>query len=236
VKHPIENPYREEDNKAHLGKRIVTSLEDQWAVVGVRRSGKSTWSRELLKQLRSSYPAMRTYILDSSGDKDFLAFPGVHVESEEAPDVLRTPGAIQIWRPPMDDVKQYDTWLMRILKAENPAIVLIDELSSLGGMHGRSFPRGYFILSKQGGKHGISLISCTQEAAYIPRVTLGQTTHLVRFRLLDSHDAKKVDKLLRRPESDWGIDPADKYGFFHRRTDADGPGHYYKHHAEFFGG
>jgi len=179
---------------------------------------------------------MRTYILDSSGDKDFIKFPGIHVESQEAPDVLRTPGAIQIWRPPIDDIDEYDKWFMRILRHEQPATVLIDELSSLGGLHGRSFPRGYFILSKQGGKHGVSLINCTQEAAYIPRVTLGQATHMVRFRLLDSHDAKKVDKLLRRPESDWGVDPPHKYGFFHRRTDQDGPGHYYKHHGEFFGG
>lgn len=233
---PIINPYREEDNKTHIGKRIVTSLEDQWAVVGVRRSGKSTWSRELLKHLRSAYPAMRTYILDSSNDKDFRQFPGLHIETEQAPDPLHTPGGVQIWRPPIDDIEEYDKWLMRILRAEQPAIVLIDELSSLGGMHGRSFPRGYFILSKQGGKHGISLISCTQEAAYIPRVTLGQTTHLVRFRLLDSHDAKKVDKLLRRAEDEWGVDPPDKFGFFHRRTDVDGPGNYYKSHQEFFGG
>src|SRR2546429_336223 len=131
-------------------------------------------------------------------------------------------------------VEEYDQWLTKILRAEQPAIVLIDELSSLGGMTGRSFPRGYFLLSKQGGKHGISLISCTQEAAYIPRVTLGQTTHLVRFRLINRHDAKKVDELLRRPEKDWGNDPWHKYGFFHRRTDQDGPGHYYQNHQEFF--
>jgi hypothetical protein len=233
---PIHNPYKEEDNLTHIGKRIVTSLEDQWAIVGVRRSGKSTFSRELLRELREAYPALRTYILDSSNDKDFRTFPGLHIESEEAPDPIRQPGAIQVWRPPIDNIESYDAWLTRILKAEQPAIVLIDELSSLGGMSGRSFPRGYFLVSKQGGKHGISLISCTQEAAYIPRVTLGQTTHVVRFRLLDSHDAKKVDKLLRRPEDEWGVDPGDKHGFFHRRTDHDGPGHYYKDHREFFGG
>jgi hypothetical protein len=179
---------------------------------------------------------MRTYILDSSNDKDFRSFPGQHIESEEAPDAICTPGGVQIWRPPLDDIEEYDIWFTRILRAEQPAIVLIDELSSLGGMTGRSFPRGYFLLSKQGGKHGISLISCTQEAAYIPRVTLGQSTHIVRFRLLDSHDAKKVDKLLRRPEEEWGQDPLDKHGFWHRRTDADAPAHYYKHHQEFFGG
>lgn len=184
-----------------------------------------------------AYPAMRTYILDSSNDKDFRTFPGVHVETEEAPDPIRTPGGIQIWRPPLDDIGQYDTWLFRILKHEQPAVVLIDELSSLVSGGARLvFPRGYALLSKQGGKHGVSLISCTQEAAYIPRQTLGQTTHIVRFRLLDSHDGKKVDKLLRRPEHEWGADPNDKYGFFHRRTDQDGPGHYYRNHQEFFGG
>jgi len=231
---PIHNPYVEEENLTHLGKRIVTSLEDQWAVVGVRRSGKSTWARNLLLNLQDSYPAMRTYILDSSNDKDFRSFPGTHLETEEAPDPMYRPGGVQVWRPPIDDIEEYDQWLIKILRAEQPAIVLIDELSSLGGMTGRSFPRGYFLLSKQGGKHGISLISCTQEASYIPRVTLGQTTHLVRFRLINRHDSKKVDEILRRPEKDWGKDPPHKYGFFHRRTDQDGPGHYYQNHQEFF--
>jgi hypothetical protein len=234
----IANPYKEENNQTHIGQRIITSLEDQWAIVGVRRSGKSTFCRELLYHLRDSYSAVRTYILDSSNDKDFRSFPGIHIETEEAPDVLRTPGGVQIWRPSgIDDIAEYDKWLFRILKAEEPAIVLIDELSSLvKGNTSINFPRGYSLLSKQGGKNGVSLISCTQEAAYIPRQTLGQTTHIVRFRLLDEHDAKKVDKLLRRPESERGSDPRDKHGFFHRRTDTDGGPHYYKNHREFFGG
>lgn len=231
---PVVNPYREEDNKVAVGNRIIASLEDQWTLVGVRRSGKSTFARELIARLRDAYPAMRTYILDSSNDKDFRKFAGVHIESEQAPAPLAQAGAVQIWRPPVDDNDEYDHWFMSILRKEQPALILIDELSSLGGLHARSFPRGYHLLSKQGGKHGVSMISCTQEAAYIPRVTIGQTTHLVRFRLLDKHDARKVDKLLRRPENEYGADPPDRYGFFYRRTDSDGGPHYYRSYQEFF--
>src|SRR5712672_2226731 len=110
---PIINPYVEEENLTHLGRRIVTSLEDQWAIVGVRRSGKSTFSRELITNLRSSYPAMGTYILDSSNDKDFHTFPGHHIESEEAPDPMYRAGGIQVWRPPIDDIEEYDQWLTK---------------------------------------------------------------------------------------------------------------------------
>lgn len=233
----IVNPYREELNLTHIGQRIVTSLEDQWAVVGVRRSGKSTWSRELLKHLQQSYPAMRTYILDSSHDKDFHMFPGIHIETPEAPDIIHTIGGVQVWRPPEDNFEEYDRWLYRILKAEEPAVVLIDELSSLvAGNERIRYPRYYGILSKQGGKHGVSLISCTQEAAYIPRVTLGQSTHIVRFRLVDGYDGRKVDRRLKRPMAEWGLDPRDKYGFFHLRTDSGTGPNYYKNHQEFFGG
>lgn len=133
-------------------------------------------------------------------------------------------------------MEEYDKWLYRILKAEDPAVVLIDELSSLvEGNERIKYPRHYAILSKQGGKHGVSLISCTQEAAYIPRPTLGQSTHIVRFRLLDSYDGRKVDRRLNRPKVEWGLDPTDKYGFYHRRTDSGKQANYYKNHQEFFG-
>jgi hypothetical protein len=146
---------------------------------------------------------------------------------------LRTPGAVQIWQPPDDDLDEYDLWFKRILYARKPAIVKIDELSSIVDKRGEA-PEYYKKLNKQGRAFGILIMSLSQEAAYIPRQTLGQTTHVVRFRLLDGYDVRKVDKLVGRSKEEQGLDLPDPYGFIHRRIDKATPGYYYSDHKEFF--
>lgn len=197
-------------------------------------SGKTTFTKELIHQLRAAYPTARTYILDSKQAGDFSDFAGV-IRSREAPDALATAGAIQVWQPELDNVGEYDVWLQRIYRARQPAIVVIDELSSLS-TSGRSYPEGYALLMKQGRGLDISVITATQEAAYIPRQTLGQTTHLIRFRLLDAYDARNVDAKLLRPRSEWGTNPASRYGFYYRRLDDEPrPPYLYSTFKHFFG-
>jgi Cdc6-like AAA superfamily ATPase len=218
---------------ARIGRKsaIHVSLADRWVALGMTGSGKTTWARELLSRLRSSYPAARLYVLDSKQMNDFSALPGYFIRDQVAPDPIRQPGAVQIWQPPLDDVAQYSDWFTKILKARQPAVVLIDELSSLGGQSGRQFPLGYMLLAKQGRGLDISMVSLTQEAAYIPRVTLGQTSHLLRFRLLNEHDQRVADKVLGRQEKG---EPPHQHGFYYRRLDRAGDVFLYRGHQEFF--
>ena len=198
-------------------------------------SGKTTWARELLTRLDRGYPAAHKYILDTKQDGDFHQFAHAHtVVSQVAPDALRSPGGWQIWQPPLDDLKEYDTWFTRILKARHPAIVLVDELSSIGNDSGTSYPRGYKLLNKQGRGLDICLISLTQEAAYIPRQTLGQVTHLVRFSLQDDFDGKRLDKRLGRPQKEHGSNPSHRFGFFYKRLDIPGTYYLYRNWQDFF--
>lgn len=198
-------------------KGLQISLGDRWAIVGMTRSGKTTFGRRLLQFLRNSYPAARVYVLDTKQIGDFDDLPG-RIKGPIVPDTLLTPGGVQVWQPPENDIKAYDQWLKKILGARKPAIVFIDELLSLGGRTGNSYPQGYNQLQTQGAGLDIGVISLSQEAAYIPRTLLGQTTHLVRFALLDEHDALKVDKYLRRPKSERGTQPP-RYSFYYRRVD-----------------
>lgn len=161
--------------------------------------------------LRRLYPDACTYILDSKVAGDFNGYGG-RLDSERAPAPLHTPGAIQVWQPPTDDKREYDNWLGGILKRRRPAIVLIDELSSLGNNTGQSYVSNFARIQKQGRGLGICTITLTQELAYIPRQVHGQMTHFVRFALHDEHDQKAAAKHLGQSEP---REPRKQHGFFY---------------------
>ncbi len=216
---------------AHLGLAIEASLQDRWTIPGITGCGKTTLAKRLVQELRRSYPAAHTYILDSKGAGDFDDIPGLRIYDDVAPDALKTPGQVQIWSPPYDNLVAYHQWFEKILQARKPAIVLIDELSSLTGEKQNAYPIGYAKLMKQGRGLDISVISLTQEAAYIPRQTFGQTTHLLSFRLEDEHDKRKVAKKL---SIEWERTPRHPYGFFYRRLDRPVATYEYRDWKEFF--
>lgn len=230
---PVFNPYREEETLLHLGKRIITSLEDRWGIWGTTGSGKTTLVKELLKRLQTAYPAARTYILDTKQSGDFDDLDALRMPDEIPPDPLRTPGASMVWAPPDEDLEAFDRWFKKILHHRQPAILVVDELSTILNAAGQG-PLYFNRLLKLGRSLGISVISVSQEAAYIPRNVLGQTTHVVRMRLLNEHDGKKLDKIIGRPADEHGKPISDRYGFYHRRTDTPNAGHYYRKHQEFF--
>lgn len=217
--------------------RIPVSLSDRWYILGMTGSGKTTFAQRLFAALRGLYPYAHLYALDSKGGDDFAGWPGL--VTTDAPPAPLPParegvGGVQVWQPPMDDPDAYNAWLEAILKARHPAVVYIDELSSLASSQsGTAYPLALAKLQKQGRSLGICVITLTQEAAYIPRQIAKQATHFVYFRLQnDRHGVAQATDLLgfERPR-----EPEAEYGFFYRRLNPrPGPAVEYSGHQEFF--
>lgn len=120
-----------------------------------------------------------------------------------------------MWRPYRDDLSAYDDWFSAILHARRPAIVLVDELSSIS--KGRDAVDGYAKLVKQGRGLGITPITLSQEMSNIARQSTGQATHFCRFGLQREYDRRAANGMLglegKHPE------PQHKYGFWYVRLD-----------------
>lgn len=196
------------------------SLAHRVAIVGTTGSGKTTFARLFVAQLKRLWPHLSLYVLDSKDAGDFARWPGV-VTGDSAPRVLRGPG-VQVWRPDLGDPAEYDEWMARILAGHDrtrPAVVLIDELSSIAPNRER-YPAAFAKLLKQGRGKGICVVSLTQNAVNIPRDVLAQTTHLVRFRLQNDSDARRVDGQLWRDGRPH--ETAAAHGCYYRRLDTPG--------------
>ena len=194
---------------------IDVSLEDRWLILGTTGTGKTTFSKELLRHLFQFYPQTPAYILDSKADNDFAKWHAGLVISDDPPDLIEN--GVQVWQPGIDDQGAYDAWFDAILHAPGAAIVLIDEISSLKKGKGNEAPPGFQRLLKQGRSKGKTVINCTQEMAYNPRQIVTQTTHKVRFRMGGAFDMREANKLIGREGSD--PEPAHEHGFFYRRAD-----------------
>lgn len=197
---------------------IEASLADRWYILGVTGSGKTRFAKRLIRSLTQLYPATNLYVLDSKGGDDFTGWPGLVPEQEPPAPLLRS-GGVQVWQPPDDDSADYGSWLAGIKEARRPAILLVDELSSLGGHGSTTFPVQFARLLKQGRSLRICCVTLSQEAAYIPRQVSKQTTHLVYFRLSpdDRHGIQQARALLGFHDPARSLEPDAKYGFFYRR-------------------
>lgn len=218
---------------------LRVSLSDRWAILGTTGSGKTTFAKRLVRELRALYPGLPVYALDSKGAGDFDGWPG-RVESNDAPGADRLVDGVQVWAPPYTDRAEADRWLQAIYERRRPAVVYIDELSSIGGKSGRDYPRGYQVLLKQGRGLRISVITLSQEVAGMPRQVLGQTTHLVSFRLLNEFDRREADSLFGRSHprgtAREAREPRALHGFHYARLDkVPRAVSEYAHLAEFFG-
>ena len=199
-----------------LSSGVEVSLEDRWGAFGLKGCGKTTLARQLVTGLSRLYPTASVYILDSKGDRLFDRYANL-TESDAPPPALE-PGASVVWRPPTDDIEAYDAWFNTILKSRRPAIIYVDELSSIGRTSGNSFAPGYAKLLKQGRSLHQCVITLSQEAAYIPRQVTGQLDHLIRMRLLDEYDAKKLDRLAHG-KHDPRREPMRPHGLWYKRLD-----------------
>lgn len=214
-----------------MSGEIPVSLADRWFVLGMTGTGKTTYAQRLIRELRRLYPVAALYVLDSKGDPLFARWPNVDT-GQEPPPPLREAGGIQVWSPPLDDFAAYDLWLGGILKERRPAILFVDELSSIGRQSGADFPVNFARILKQGRALNISAIVLSQEAAYIPRQIIGQASHAAVFRLQDDTDLRRAAKLLDLAEP---RNPEREHGFHYRRlAPKPGPSVEYPGFREFF--
>ena len=226
-------PQRPAEHEGEPKQGIAVSLADRWYVLGTTGTGKTHFARRLVRELLHIYPHAALYVLDSKGSGDFAGWPG-RTESETAPRPLLS-GGVQIWTPPDDNTGEYDRWLQGILKARAPAILLIDELSSLAeNESGTAYPMALKRLLKQGRSLGICLVILTQEAAYIPRQIKTQVSHFVYFGLQeDDHGEQQAARLLGHADP---IPPRRLHGFWYRRLlPRRGPATEYDGASDFFG-
>lgn len=192
---------------------IQVSISDRWLFLGMTGCGKTTAVQQLIRELRELYPEAATYVLDSKGDDKFDGWAGLS-ESDEPPSIDLAPGEMQVWRPGVDNLRAYDEWLGAILKRRRPAIVNINELSSVAPKPDKT-PDNLPRLLKQGRSLGICCIVESQEWAGVPRQVRNMATHLVRFGLNDEFDARQADRMLGRSERQ---EPKNTFGFFYSRV------------------
>lgn len=209
---------------------IDVSLEDRWLLLGTTGSGKTRFAKELTKRLHAIYPDTPVYILDSKALDDFTEWYSGLVQGPEIPAPIDS--GFQVWQPGQDNFAAYDQWFEQLLHTPGPAIVLIDEISSLGKGKGDIAPPGFQKLLKQGRAAGKSVINCTQEYSYVPRQIKNQTTHVVNFRLLPGPDLRFANVFLGRDGK--APPPRGRYGFFYRRTDSGAPAIEYAKFQDFF--
>lgn len=188
--------------------RVRVQAGDRWLIAGVTGSGKTTFSKLLLKALVRLYPTSRIYVFDSKFQGDFDDLPGRR-QQDNAPSKPGRNERYQVWQPVIEVPEQIERWLFQVRK-DAPAILLIDELLSLCYTRTTSSEE-YKRIQKLGRALPIGCITCTQELAEIPRNAVGQATHIARFRLTLPYEQRFMNTLLRSKVEE----PPDNYGFYY---------------------
>lgn len=229
--------------------QVKTKLGDHWAIMGATGTGKTQLLLQLINQFaRATGGFLPIYILDSKcpvsapEKSDFKHLfrkkdgVGTRHTGNTVPPIIRPKGRhfIQVWTPLEDDLEMYDRWFRQIYLEARPCIIIIDELSSVTTERGQG-TRYYNILLKQGRGLEMSMFSLTQSPAYVPQSLIRQAMHVIRFRLNDIFDSKKLAPAMGRAVEE---EPAHDHGFWYRNVQIPvrkQPAAYYSDMKEFLG-
>lgn len=223
-----------EDMTLQVNAAVGISLKDRIAVYGMTGTGKTTWVRELLPRLKALVPQVGINIIDSKGQNEYNDMATRLYVGPDAPPPAR-PGEILVWViPGRVDKVQLDEFLHNVLAAGGPSITVADEIANYS--QGDGFIEGLDLMLKQGRFSAKMFIGMSQEYAGNTRNLFGQTTHVLRFHLLDTYDAREVNKKLGlpTPPRQQPKEPPLPYGFFYRRVDRPSPVIQYSGWQEFF--
>lgn len=230
-----------------MTKQVDIKIGEHIAVLGATGTGKTYFNTELIRRfILATEGYMPVYILDtkcpitSPGMSDFKEFfrqdIGERITGNKVPKPIQPKGRnfVQVWTPEEDILELYDEYFKGIYQAGTPAVVVVDELSSVSSVRG-DITRYHNILLKQGRGLSISSINLTQSPSFIGQSIIRQAMHVVRFRLNDGYDAKKLNGVMGKAVEE---EPTDQYGFWYRNVQIPvrkSPAAYYKDMQEFFG-
>lgn len=230
-----------------MGKQVDIKLGEHITVLGATGTGKTVLNKELIRRfILATEGFMPVYILDTKcpvsapGMSDFKEFfqkdVGIRHTGNKIPKPIKPKGKnfVQVWTPEEDILEHYDEYFKSIYQAGSPAVVVVDELSSVSTNRG-DITRYHNILMKQGRGLSISSINLSQSPSFIGQSIVRQAMHVFRFRLNDSYDSKKLNGVMGKAVEE---EPADPYGFWYRNVQIPvrkAPAAYYKNMQEFFG-
>lgn len=211
-----------------MAKQVSIGLGQHWAILGATGTGKTHFMKMLLRAfIEATGGYLPIYILDSKcpisrpdmSDFKHLFVKGVgkrHTGNSLPPLLNPSKGKdfVSVWTPEEDDLGLYDEWFKQIYQAGQPCLVVVDELSSVTSESGKG-TRYFNIILKQGRGLGISGINLTQSSSYVPQSLIRQAMHIVRFRLNDEYDSKKLSGAMGRKVEE---EPQHEHGFWYRNV------------------
>ena len=225
-----------------MAQKITFDLGNHAGVIGATGSGKTWWSRVLLENIaKGTGSLVPIFIIDSKMQGDFSKYErspyGKRISGMKPPAIFEPRGKnpFRVWQPGEDDIDNYEAFFRSVYYARRPAVVYVDELSSITNGSATKYPQHYEKLLKQGRGMGISVISVTQSPAFVPPSTLRQSTHWIRFNLNDEYDMKKMAKVMGPAALE---PPLHDYGFWYRDTRRPvrkNPPIYFERMQKFFG-
>jgi Cdc6-like AAA superfamily ATPase len=223
-----------EDLTLQVNAAVSFSLKERVAVYGMTGTGKTTWVRQLLPRLWLVFRRVGTNIIDSKGYHEYDDLSTRLWVGPTAPPPAK-PGEVLVWViPGAVDKDQLDVFLKQVQATGAPGITVIDEIANFG--HAGVFVEGLDLLLKQGRFVGQMVIAMGQEYAGNSRNLFGQTSHVLRFHLLNPYDGRELNKMLGLPVQPGkpALEPPAPYGFFYRRIDRPSPVLAYSGWQEFF--